>query len=359
MTALSERGEIVSLVAQAVTEGARQDRAFAAISLSARTLQRWQCAPWREDLRPQRVHSPSNKLSELEREHLLAVANSDEFGSLPPSQIVPRLADRGQYIASEVTFYRVLRAENQLKHRGAERPAQRRSKPRALTATAPGELFSWDITYLPTQVRGVYFYLYLFMDVFSRKIVGWQVYDTESSALASEVMRDICVREHIAPQQVVLHSDNGSPMKGATMLATLQTLGVMPSFSRPAVSNDNPYSESLFKTLKYRPSYPQRAFDNLTAARQWVDTFVEWYNHEHRHSAIRFVTPAQRQAGLDTALLRQRSEIYEAARKRHPARWRGATRNWLPIRVVHLNPDQHIAEKSDQKEQPSKLKKAA
>ena len=123
---------------------------------------------------------------------------------------------------------------------------------------------------MPTLVKGIYFYLYLFMDIFSRKIVGWQVFDTESSELASEVMRDICERENILPNQVVLHSDNGSPMKGATMLATLQALGVMPSFSRPAVSNDNPYSESLFKTLKYRPIYPQQPFENLLAARQWV-----------------------------------------------------------------------------------------
>ena len=172
-------------------------------------------------------------------------------------------------------------------------PAQQRSKPRALCATAPDQLFSWDITYLPTLIKGIYFYLYLFMDIFSRKIVGWQIYETESSELAAEVMRDICERENIAPNQVVLHSDNGSPMKGATMLATLQALGVVPSFSRPAVSNDNPYSESLFKTLKYRPAYPRRAFENLLAARQWVGTFVQWYNHEHRHSAIGFVTPQQ------------------------------------------------------------------
>ena len=142
-------------------------------------------------------------------------------------------------------------------------------------------------------MKGIYVYLYSLMDFFSRKIVGWQIYDVESNELAGEVVRDICERENIAPEQVVLHSDNGSPMKGATMLATLQALGVMPSFSRPSVSNDNPFSESLFKTLKYRPVYPRRAFDSLLAARQWVGRFVHWYKHGHRHSAIRFVTPAQ------------------------------------------------------------------
>lgn len=286
MTTLVERGHIITMVQEAMNSGARQDRACAVISLSERTLQRWQVDQSRGDQRPERMQTPTNSLSALEREHLLMVTNSEEFGKLPPNQIVPILADRGQYIASESSFYRIMRAENQLRHRGAERPAQRRHKPRALCATAPKQLFSWDITYLPTPVKGLYFYLYLFMDIFSRKIVGWQIYDAESSEMASEVMRDICIREAIAPNQVVLHSDNGSPMKGATMLATLQALGVAPSFSRPAVSNDNPYSESLFKTLKYRPAYPRQAFESLLAARQWVGTFVQWYNDEHRHSAI-------------------------------------------------------------------------
>ena len=287
MTALAERGQVMALMAQAIDAGARQNRACRAISLSERTLQRWQRNVLCGDQRPVRLQAPKNALNGLERQRLLAVANSAEFGHLPPSQIVPRLVDRGQYIASESTFYRVLRAENQLRHRSAEQPAQQRHKPRALSASAPRQVFSWDITYLPTQIKGVYFYLYLFMDIYSRKIVGWQIYDVESSELASEVMRDICERENIAPNQVVLHSDNGSPMKGATMLATLQALGVMPSFSRPAVSNDNPYSEALFKTLKYRPAYPRRSFADLVAARQWISTFVHWYNHEHRHSAMR------------------------------------------------------------------------
>ena len=348
MSLLSERQQVIALVGQAITAGARQDRACGAISLNARTLQRWQRDPFRGDQRPTRVQAPKSRLSALERQALLAVANSAEFGHLSPSQIVPRLADRGQYIASESSFYRVLKAHRQLQHRSAERPRQQRNKPRALCATAPNELFSWDITYLPTLVIGAYFYLYLFMDIFSRKIVGWQVYDTESSALASEVMRDICEREHIAPDQVVLHSDNGSPMKGATMLATLQSLGVMPSFSRPAVSNDNPYSESLFKTLKYRADYPRRAFENLFAARQWVGTFVRWYNHEHCHSAIRFVTPHERHAGQDTALLSKRVGVYEAAKAKHPQRWSGATRNWQPVQVVHLNPDQRVDAKKEE-----------
>jgi putative transposase len=338
MTLLTARHSIMGLVDEAVAAGASQRRACAAIGMSERTLQRWRSAPAVADCRTTRVQQPVNRLSELERERILAVANSAEFGQLPPGQIVPRLADQGCYIASESSFYRVLRAANQIRHRSAARPVREHSKPRALKATGPNQLYSWDITYLPSTVRGSYFYLYLFLDIFSRKVVGWQVYDDESADLAAEVIVDICKREQVPPQQVVLHSDNGSPMKGATMLATLQRLGVMPSFSRPAVSNDNPYSESLFKTLKYRPGYPSQAFADLVDARKWVTAFVDWYNKEHLHSAIRFVTPAQRHAGQDQPLLRRRKIVYEAAKARHPQRWSGPTRNWTPIDVVHLNP---------------------
>jgi transposase InsO family protein len=341
MTSAEQRTTVTTLIDEATAAGARQARACAVLGLSARTVQRWQGAgPEAVDGRTLRRHKPGHKLSADERAELLAVANSAEFAHLPPSQIVPRLADQQRYIASESTFYRVLREANQLAHRRSERPQRTHSKPRAVCATAPNQLYSWDITYLPTTVRGQYFYLYLFLDVFSRKIVGWQVYAEESSVLASEVLRDLCAREAIRPDdQVVLHSDNGGPMKGATMLATLQALGVVPSLSRPGVSNDNPYSESLFKTLKYRPAYPLKAFDTLFAARTWVGALVRWYNEEHRHSAIRFVTPAQRHANLDQDILVRRAALYEAARQRNPLRWKGPTRNWQHIDTVHLNPD--------------------
>jgi putative transposase len=214
-------------------------------------------------------------------------------------------------------------------------------------------------SYLPTSVKGHYFYLYLFMDIFSRKVVGWQAYESESSELAAQVMRDIVLRERIAPNQVVLHSDNGGPMKGSSRPATLQALGVVPSFSRPAVSNDNPYSESLFKTLKYHPVYPRPPFANLHGARDWVTSFVQWYNHEHRHSAIKFVTPGQRHAGMDMTLLHKRTALYEAAKLRHPERWSGATRNWQPIRIVHLNPDKLVLDLTHRQQGDLKLKKAA
>ena len=188
-------------------------------------------------------------------------------------------------------------------------------------------------------MRGTFFYLYLFVDLFSRKVVGWQVFDSESAEQAAQLLQDICLRRGILPNQLTVHSDNGSPMKGETMLATMQRLGVAHSRSRPSVSNDNPYSESLFKTLKYRPQSPLAAFEDLLLARRWVTAWVRWYNEEHRHSAIRFVTPNQRHAQLDEKLLQARAEVYELARRQNPLRWSGPTRDWGFIDTVHLNPD--------------------
>ena len=360
MTTHEERKQVIVLLNESITAGARRAKACEVLGLSERTLQRWQTGEAiRCDQRPLRDYQPPHKLTEIERAEVLAVANSDEFGHLPPSQIVPRLADQGSYLASESTFYRILREEKQLAHRRSERPAQTRTKPRAICATAPNQLYSWDITYLPSLIRGQFFYLYLFVDIFSRKIVGWQVYEEENSVLAGELLRDLCHHEGIQSRQLILHSDNGSPMKGSSMLATLQQLGVMPSFSRPSVSNDNPYSESLFKTLKYRPEYPLKPFANVTEARLWVTGLVEWYNHEHRHSAIRFVTPAQRHEGLDENLLDNRKAVYEAARARHPQRWSGSTRNWQRIQSVHLNPDKAEIDEKKPKEVNIQNKKTA
>jgi transposase InsO family protein len=241
------------------------------------------------------------------------------------------------YVGSESSFYRILRSEGQIKHRGrSNAPAWK--KPEPLRATAPNQLYSWDITYLPTTVRGRHYYLYLFLDIFTRKVVGWAVYENELSDLAADVLRDVYAREKIRPGQVVLHSDNGNPMKGASMLVMMQELGVARSLSRPAVSNDNAYSESQFRTLKCHPTYPQEPFADLTEARTWVDRFVTWYNEEHRHSGIGFVTPSQRHAGLDVDILKQREQVYAQARLRNPSRWSTTTRAWTRIDVVHLNP---------------------
>jgi putative transposase len=327
---------IRQLIDEAVAAGARRKVACELIGLTARTLERW--ADHDDDRRHGPNTMPANKLSETERRKLLAVATSAEFRDQSPKQIVPRLADRGEYLASESTFYRVLHDEDMQHHRARSRPAV--SRPHEYTASGPWQVASWDITYLPSLVRGQFFYLYLVEDVWSRKILGWAVHEEESSELAAALIERIrCETGNLDLRGWVLHSDNGGPMKGATMLATLQRLGVVASFSRPGVSDDNPFSEALFRTLKYCPQYPSARFTSLEEARAWVAQFVDWYNTEHQHSSIGYVTPAARHAGDDLAILAARRAVYQRARRRHPARWAGDTRNWERPPTVTLNPE--------------------
>jgi len=283
---------------------------------------------------------PANKLTPQEHERILNVCNSSEYKSLPPSQIVPRLAEQGEYIASESSFYRTctLRDHGQQNRRGRAQAPRKVAKPKSVKAMRPNQVYSWDITYLASAIRGQFYRLYMVMDVYSRKIVGWEVHEEETAELASVLIRKACLAEGVHQPGLVLHADNGGAMKGATMLATMQRLGIVPSFSRPSVSDDNPYSESLFRTMKYVPAYPTKPFRSLTAAREWVQRFVNWYNEEHRHSAISFVTPGQRHRGEDVAILAKRKHVYEAARQQRPDRWAGNTRNWEPVTEVWLNP---------------------
>lgn len=333
---VEERGQVLTLVAEAVERGSRQRMACEMVGVAERTLQRWQRPETAEDGRRGPTTVPRNTLSPHEREQIVAIAARPEFCNTSPHQIVPRLADRGDYVASESSFYRVLKTEQLLAPRGRASSAHR-ARPRAYDVTAPRTLFSWDITYLLSQIRGQYFYLYLFMDVFSRKAVGAEVHAEESMAHSAQLLERICREEGIEPHQVSVHADNGGAMKGATMLATMQRLGVMPSFSRPSVSNDNPYSEALFRTVKYCPLYPTKPFASLEEARAWVVSFVQWYNEEHLHSGIRFTTPASRHRGTDIAMLQHRDRVYQAAQRTHPARWSGTTRNWTRIARVTLN----------------------
>jgi transposase InsO family protein len=328
---------MIDLIDEAVQAGARQRSACEVLGLPERTLQRWRRSP--EDRRLHVIRSAPNRLSDLERRQVVVTATSPEFRDLSPKQIVPRLADQGQYLASESTFYRVLRTEGLLAHRGAARPPSSSRAPRRHVANGVHQVWSWDITYLKAPVRGVFYFLYLIVDIWSRKIVGWEVHERESPELAAQLFARTCLQLDLDPAGLVLHSDNGGPMKGSTMLATLQRLGVVPSFSRPRVSDDNPYSEALFRTLKYRPEYPTKAFASLDEARAWVTHFVRWYNTEHLHSGLNFVTPEDRHAGRDAALLARRHQVYLKARALRPERWSQNTRDWSPVGAVYLNPD--------------------
>jgi putative transposase len=327
----------VELIEEAVDSGARRVAAVRMLGISLRTLQRWEVSACREDQRRGPLGRPENALSEAERALVVAVASCPTFRDLPACQIVPILADDGVYLASERSFYRILAQERLLVHRGKARAAAHR-RPLEHKADGPNQVWSWDITYLRSPVRGSFYYLYLVVDVWSRKIVGWKVHEWESPEVAKELIEQAVQREGADPARLVLHSDNGGPMKGATLLATLVALGIVPSFSRPRVSDDNPYSEALFRTVKYRPEYPEGPFGSLEKARAWVKAFVGWYNNEHRHSAIRFVTPAQRHSGEHMAVLRGRKEVYEEAKRNRPNRWSGQVRNWEPISQVVLNP---------------------
>ena len=328
---------IQELILEAVAAGARLERACAVVGVSARTLQRWALPGAEEDRREGPRRAPGNKLSEAERRKVVAWANAPEHRDLSPKQIVPRLADRGVYLASESTFYRVLRAEDLLAHRERSRPPSPR--PKEHVATGPNQVWSWDITWLPAAIRGTFHYLYLVEDVWSRKIVDFTVEAEESMEHGARLVAGAARAEGVARDRLVLHADNGGPMKGSTMLATLQRLGIVPSFSRPRVSDDNPYPEALFRTMKYRPEYPARPFPSLEAARAWVSAFVRWYNTAHLHSAIRFVTPEDRHAGRDAAILERRRKVYENARRRRPERWAAEVRNWDPVGDVTLNPE--------------------
>jgi len=325
----------MALIDEAVRDGARLEKACELVGLSERTLQRWRSGPTEDQRRGPKSPSP-RMLSKAERAKVLEIANAPENRGLTPHEIVPKLADQGTYVASESTFYRVLREERQVKRRDRTKKPVARPVP-SHEATAPNQVWSWDITWLRALLRGSFFKLYMIEDIYSRKIVGWDVHVEENAELSSMLVERTCLAEGVLSSGIVLHADNGGAMKGSTMLATLQRLGVVPSFSRPSVSDDNPFIESLFRHLKYCPTYPSKPFASLEEARAWVASFVAWYNNQHLHGSIRHVTPAARHEGRDASILTHRQRVYERARASRPERWARSTRNWTPVGPVSIN----------------------
>ncbi len=310
--------------------------------ISLRTYRRWyRNGLLHADKRPTAARpAPGNKLAEEERQAVVDISNEPEYASLPPSQIVPTLLDQGIYLASESSFYRILKEHDQLHHRGRSQAPKKSHKPTSHTAYGPNEVWSWDITYLATAIKGQFYYLYMFEDIFSRKIVGYEVHERECGTLAAELIQRCKLNEQCVSKPLVLHSDNGAPMKAQTMKAKLEELGVSPSHSRPRVSNDNPFSEALFRTLKYRPDWPPSGFVSLDDARDWVQRFVNWYNNDHKHSKLNSVTPAQRHNGEDKAILAKRKRVLEEKKAANPLRWSKEVRNCDPVGPVTLNPDE-------------------
>ena len=344
MIGLEDRRSLAQDIQIANEAGARLREACKVVGIDVRTLQRWQASEGlqRGDGRPHAVRpTPAHALSAEEREQVLRVANEPRFADMPPARIVPALADEGVYLASESTFCRVLREHDQIRHRGRAKAPRASRPPTTHVATAPRQVWCWDMTYLPAQVAGRWFYLYLILDVYSRMIVGFEVHDRDDATHAAHLVKRTALAEgiHALVDKPVLHGDNGATLQATTVLAMLHWLGVKPSYSRPRVSDDNAFVESLFRTAKYQPEYPERGFADLHAARQWAADFVHWYNHEHRHSGIRYVTPAQRHAGMDRDVLQARHALYTQSRELNPRRWSRQTRDWSHIDVVTLNPE--------------------
>jgi transposase InsO family protein len=266
-------------IASAGAAGARLAPACGLAGIDLRPFQRWRAGDGevQADRRPEAVRPrPSHALSEAERARLVALANEPRFADMPPARIVPALADEGVYVASEASFHRVLREHGQMQRRGRARPPRTLGPPSTHVATGPGQVWCWDVTFLPTQVQGRWFYLFLILDLYSRKVVGFEVHDTDQAEHAAHLVRRTALAEDIHARLVrpVLHGDNGASLKATTVLAMLHWLGIAPSHSRPRVSDDNAYAEALFRTAKYRPEFPSAGFADLAGARQWAAEFV-------------------------------------------------------------------------------------
>ncbi|MEZ5307264.1 MAG: IS3 family transposase [Pyrinomonadaceae bacterium] len=319
-------------------DGARLSEACRVAGITDRTYRRWK-RDGMEDARKNRVFAPANKLDAEAREMVLEMVNSEMYGSLPVSQIVPLMADEGIYLASESTIYRIMRENGQTGHRLASRARTERPKPRPLKATAPNQVWVWDITYLRSAVHGVYWYLYMITDLYSRFVVGWRVFDKESGRNAAELFEDTLAKRGVGPAGLkAVHSDNGAPMKSHEMVALLDAMEIPPSFSRARVSNDNPHAEAQFRVAKYIAHHPTQRSETIEDAEEWSEKAVSWMNHGRLHSRMRFLTPASIYYGRETEILQKREAVYREARQKHPARWAGNTRNWNPVTEVCLNP---------------------
>ena len=308
-------------------------------------------APQQSSPEPEPRPRPGRALSDQERAHVRETLNSERFQDQSPRQVWATLLDEGRYLCSWRTMYRVLDEHAEVRERRDQlrRPAYEKPE---LLATAPNELWSWDITKLKGPVTWTYFYLYVILDVFSRYVVGWMVAEKESSALAKELIEQTCQRQGIDQNQLVLHADRGPSMTSKTVAQLLADLGVTKTHSRPHVSNDNPYSEAQFKTMKYRPDFPER-FGSLAHARCWGGRFFPWYNHEHYHSGLGLLTPAQVHYGQADEVQTQRQQVLAVAYARHPERFvRGLSGVPKLPEAVWINAPKQKPEKENTQEQP-------
>lgn len=276
-------------------------------------------------------------LSELECADIIKTLHSEPYRDQPPAQVYHHLLENNQYLCSISTMHRLLRQRHENGERRLQRPAQHHAIPRLL-AYSPNDVWSWDVTKLPLVRRGVYLSLYVVLDLFSRFVVAWMISLKENSALAKQLMNEAVARYGITPGQLTLHQDRGSPMTARGYLDNMKELDVTCSHSRPRVSNDNPFSESQFKTQKYQPDYPGR-FSHITHARQWCEDYFDWYNVKHHHSGLAGFTPEQVFTGRYHEIANQKQQALDARFEQNPERFvRGRPMVKLPPEFVAINP---------------------
>lgn len=336
------RREAIELIDEAVVAGARIAKACEIVGITDRTYRTWKNAGRLEDRRTTCERpTPARALSQEEREAVLKRFCEPDVCDMTPERAVPQLLDQGEYLASASTVRRLLKKADLMTKRNGMRTARPRKGPTSYRATGPNQVWTWDITYFKdARYSGRFFYGYVIVDVFSRYMIAAEVYPADNAEFAREFLRKAFEKHCIHPRQLVLHSDNGASMKAAGTLALLKERGITFSHNRPRVSNDNPYSESLFKTLKYMGRYPGGGFGSIEHCRQWLNDFAIRYNGEHLHSGINYVTPKSRHEGEDVEILRRRKETLEQARAKHPERWiQGKTLNCEPAGEQWLNPE--------------------
>jgi putative transposase len=264
--------------------------------------------------------TPARALSTTERGQVREVLNSERFQDSTPRQVYAELLDdEGLYLCHWRTMYRILKEHQEVRERRAQLTHPPLVKP-VLLATTPNQVWSWDITQLHGPAKGIAYYLYVIVDIFSRYVPGWLLADQEAASLAQTLITETCAKQGIRPKQLILHADRGGPMRAKTVAQLLADLEVTETHTRPYTPNDNPYSETQFKTMKYRPDYPDR-FASMPLALQWVRAFFEWYNHHHRHTALALMTPAVVHYGLVDQVQTQRQQVLQAAYQAHPERF--------------------------------------
>ena len=287
--------------------------------------------------RSRKASAQPRALSAEERQRARHVLYSEVYRDQPPDEIYCDRLEQGEYIGSVRTLYRILAEDKAIRERRDQRAAQHHAMPRLL-ATAPNQVWTWDITKLPTTGKGPYLSLYVVMDLYSRYVLAWMVSRKENSALAQQLMSEAAARYHIAWGSLTLHQDRGAPMTAHGYLDLMGELGIVCSHSRPRVSNDNPFSEGQFKTLKYQPDYPGR-FESVSHARQWCEAYFDWYNFHHHHSGLCGYTPEQVFTGRFETIHAQRQQLLNAQYRNHPERFvKGAPVAALPPEVVTINP---------------------